>query len=77
MLSYHMSFFDILNYFTQVIIDYFKLFYFRLLMRPKVPSWAQKNPIMLKSESSWNLIPLPTSSIKGGKRGVLKALGLD
>jgi hypothetical protein len=32
---------------------------------------------MSKSESSWNLVPLPTSSTKGGKRGVLKAPGLD
>ncbi len=32
---------------------------------------------MLKSGSSWNLVPFPASSTKGGKRGVLKALGLD
>jgi hypothetical protein len=30
---------------------------------------------MLKSGSSWNLVPLP--ALKGGKRGVLKASGLD
>jgi hypothetical protein len=32
---------------------------------------------MSKSGRSWNLVPLPTSSTKGGKRGVLKALGLN
>ncbi len=32
---------------------------------------------MLKSGSSWNLVPLPASSTKGGERGLLKALGLD
>jgi hypothetical protein len=31
---------------------------------------------MSKSGSSWNLVPFPASSIKGGERGVLKALGL-
>ncbi len=43
----------------------------KFLIRPK------KGPTMLKSESSWNLVPLLASSIKGGERGVLKALGLD
>jgi hypothetical protein len=28
-------------------------------------------------EVVWDLEPLPASSTKGGKRGVLKALGLD
>ncbi len=32
---------------------------------------------MLKSRTSWNLVPFPSSSIKGGEKGVLKALGLD
>jgi len=32
---------------------------------------------MLKNGSSWNLVLLPTSSTKRGKRGVLKASGLD
>ncbi len=32
---------------------------------------------MLKSGSSWILVPLPTSSTKGGERGMLKAQGLD
>jgi hypothetical protein len=32
---------------------------------------------MLKSGSSWNLVPLPASSTKGGERGVLKAPRLD
>jgi hypothetical protein len=43
----------------------------KFLVRPK------KGPIMLKSESSWNLVPLPTSSTKWGERGMLKAPGLD
>jgi hypothetical protein len=34
-------------------------------------------PTMLKSGSSWNLVPLPASNTKGGERGVLKAPGLD
>jgi hypothetical protein len=37
----------------------------------------KKSPTMLKSESSWNLVPLPTSSTKGGERGMLKAPGLE
>jgi hypothetical protein len=37
----------------------------------------KKGPIMLKSESSWNLMPFLTSNTKGGERGVLKAPGLD
>jgi hypothetical protein len=37
----------------------------------------KKGPIMSKSGSSWNLVPLPTSNTKGGKRDVLKAPGLD
>jgi hypothetical protein len=28
---------------------------------------------LCQSGSSWNLVPLPTSSTKGGKKGVLKA----
>jgi hypothetical protein len=32
---------------------------------------------MLKSGNSWNLVPLLTSNTKGGKKGVLKAPGLD
>ncbi len=32
---------------------------------------------MLKSGSSWNMVLLPTSSTKGGDRGMLKAMGLD
>jgi len=37
----------------------------------------KKGPTILKSESSWNLVLLSTSSTEGGKKGVLKALGLD
>jgi hypothetical protein len=43
----------------------------KFLVRPK------KGLIMLKSESSWNLVSLPTSRTKGGERGVLKAPELD
>ncbi len=43
----------------------------KFLLRPK------KSPTMLKSGSSWNLVPFPASSTKGGERGVLKAPGLD
>jgi hypothetical protein len=43
----------------------------KFLVRPKV------GPTMLKSGSDWNLMPLLASSIKGGERGMLKALGLD
>ncbi len=32
---------------------------------------------MLKSRSSWNLVPLPASNTKGGERSVLKAPRLD
>ncbi len=32
---------------------------------------------MLKSGSSWKLVPLPASNTKRGEKGVLKALGLD
>jgi hypothetical protein len=32
---------------------------------------------MSKSGSTWNLVPLLAPSTKRGKRGVLKALGLD
>ncbi len=32
---------------------------------------------MLKCARSWNLGPLPTSSAKGGERGVLEVMGLD
>ncbi len=32
---------------------------------------------MLKNGSSWNLVPLPTSSTKGGERGMLKAPRLN
>ncbi len=32
---------------------------------------------MLKNESSWNLVPPPTSCTKGGEKGVLKAPILD
>ncbi len=48
-----------------------------LLTCPQVPCQTQKSPTMLKSESNWNLVPLPASSTKGGERGVLKALGLN
>jgi hypothetical protein len=37
----------------------------------------KKGPTMLKSGSSWNLVPLPGSSTKGGERGMLKAPRLD
>jgi hypothetical protein len=43
----------------------------KFLVRPK------KGPTILKSESSWNLVPLPASSTKGGERGMLKASKLD
>jgi hypothetical protein len=43
----------------------------KFFVRPK------KGPTMLNNESSWNLVPLLASSTKGGKRGVLKAPGLD
>ncbi len=43
----------------------------KFLIRPR------KGPTMLKSVSSWNLVLFPTSSTKGGERGVLKAPGLD
>ncbi len=43
----------------------------------QVLGWAQRGPTMLKSGSSWNLVPLPASNTRGGKRGVLKSLGLD
>ncbi len=36
-----------------------------------------EGPTMWKCESSWNLVPFPTSSTKGGERGVLKVPGLD
>jgi len=32
---------------------------------------------MLKSESSWSLVPFPASSTKGGEKGVLEAPGSD
>jgi hypothetical protein len=41
----------------------------KFLVRPK------KGPTMLKSGNSWNLVPLPASSTKGGEKGVLKAPG--
>jgi hypothetical protein len=40
----------------------------------------KRGPTMLKSGSSWNLVPLQASNTKGGgggERGVLKAPGLD
>jgi hypothetical protein len=37
----------------------------------------KKGSTMLKNRNSWNLVPLPASSTKGGERGVLKAPGLD
>jgi hypothetical protein len=37
----------------------------------------KKGPTMLKSGSTWNLVLLPTSNTKGGKRDMLKAPGLD
>ncbi len=43
----------------------------KFLVRPK------KGPTMFESESSWNLVPLPASSTKGGERGMLKASKLD
>jgi hypothetical protein len=44
----------------------------KFLVRPK------KGPTVLKSGSSWNLVPLPASSTKGGgEKGVLKTPGLD
>jgi len=43
----------------------------KFLVRPK------KGPTMLKSGNSWNLVLLPSSSTKGGERGVLKAPRLD
>jgi hypothetical protein len=43
----------------------------KFLVRPK------EGPTMLKCKSSWNLVSLPTSSIKGGERGMLKTPGLD
>jgi hypothetical protein len=33
---------------------------------PKFPGRPKKGPTMLKSGSSWNLVPLPASSIEGG-----------
>jgi hypothetical protein len=44
---------------------------------PKFLGRPKKGPTMLKSGSSWNLVPLPASSTKGGERGMLKAPGLD
>ncbi len=43
----------------------------KFLVRPK------KGPTTLKSESNWNLVSFPASSIKTGERGMLKVLGLD
>jgi hypothetical protein len=34
------------------------------------------DPIMLKSESSWNLVPLPASSTKGGWEGRAESSGI-
>ncbi len=47
------------------------------MTRPQVPCQIPKSPTMLKSRSSWNLVPFPASSTKGGEKGMLKALGLD
>jgi hypothetical protein len=43
----------------------------KFFVRPK------KGQTMLKSENSWNLVPLPISNTKGGERGVLKVPGLN
>jgi hypothetical protein len=47
------------------------------LRAPKFLARPKKGLTMLKSESSWNLVPLPASNTKRGERGVLKAPGLD
>jgi len=47
------------------------------VMRPQVPCQTQKSPTMLKSKSSWNLVPLLASNTKGGEKGMLKASGLN
>ncbi len=48
-----------------------------LMTRPQVLCQIQKSPTMLKSGNSWNLVPLPASSTKGGEKDMLKAPGLD
>jgi hypothetical protein len=42
----------------------------KFLVRPK------KGPTLLKSESSWNLVPLPASSTRGGERGHAESSGI-
>jgi hypothetical protein len=44
---------------------------------PKFLGRPKMGPNMLKNGSSWNLVSFPASNTKGGKRGVLKAPGLD
>jgi len=44
---------------------------------PPSPLLDSKEPNYVKGESRWDLVSLPTSSTKGGERGVLQVLGLD
>jgi hypothetical protein len=44
----------------------------KFFIRPK----PKKGPTMLKGESSWNLVPLPASSTKGGWKGRAESSGV-
>jgi len=44
---------------------------------PPSPLLDSKEPNYVKGENKWDLVPLPTSSTKGGERGVLEVPGLD
>jgi hypothetical protein len=44
---------------------------------PPSPLLDSKEPNYGKGGSRWDLVPLPTSSTKGGEKGMLKASGLE
>jgi hypothetical protein len=62
-----------------IIVDYGDIFRLMALIDTPLNSLLdpKRGPTMSKSRSSWNLVPLPAPSTKGGKRGMLKAPGLD
>jgi hypothetical protein len=48
-----------------------------LIDAPPSPLLDSKEPNYVKGGSRWDLVLFPTSSTKGGERGVLEVSGLD
>jgi len=63
---------DFFAWFSNCVIEGYPWCIVRLWRAPKFLVRPKKGPSMLKSGSSWNLVPLPASNTKRGERACWK-----